>query len=119
MTGFCLQQDVHHETATVREPSEFSALLRQPREILRADKLAYVHEIINLLELGDYQDAIVRNLNVDLKKQLPLGVELTKPSLLLVLDEPTSVLPSPVSLNFRRALIRKCIVYWPLFAPSC
>ena len=88
-----MQQDIHDETATIREAFEFSALLRQPRETSRAEKLAYVDEIINLLELGPYQDAIVGSLNVDLKKRLTLGVELSaKPSLLLFLDEPTSVI---------------------------
>lgn len=90
--GFCLQQDIHDETATIREALEFSALLRQNRDIPRADKLAYVDEIVKLLELEHFQDAVVRSLNVDLKKRLTLGVELAaKPSLLLFLDEPTSV----------------------------
>jgi len=91
--GFCLQQDIHDETATIREALEFSALLRQDHTIPRAQKLAYVDEIVKLLELGPYQDAIVHSLNVDLRKRLTLGVELSaKPSLLLFLDEPTSVL---------------------------
>jgi len=90
--GFCLQQDIHDETATIREALEFSALLRQNRDIPRTDKLAYVDEIVKLLELEHFQDAVVRSLNVDLKKRLTLGVELAaKPSLLLFLDEPTSV----------------------------
>lgn len=92
MAGFCLQQDIHDETATIREALEFSALLRQDRSITRNQKLSYVDEIVKLLELQPYQDAIVRSLNVDLKKRLTLGVELcAKPSLLLFLDEPTSV----------------------------
>jgi ABC-type Na+ transport system ATPase subunit NatA len=87
-----LQQDIHDETATIREALEFSALLRQDRNIPRVEKLAYVNEIVKLLELEGYQDAVVRSLNVDLKKRLTLGVELcAKPSLLLFLDEPTSV----------------------------
>jgi ATP-binding cassette, subfamily G (WHITE), member 2, SNQ2 len=102
-----LQQDIHDETATIREALEFSALLRQAHTIPRAEKLAYVDEIVKLLELGPYQDAVVRSLNVDLKKRLTLGVELcAKPSLLLFLDEPTSVLPRLVIPNFR-ASIRK------------
>lgn len=94
MVGFCLQQDIHDETATVREALDFSALLRQDRDIPKSEKLAYVDEIVKLLELGPFQDAVVKSLNVDLKKRLTLGVELcAKPSLLLFLDEPTSVPP--------------------------
>jgi ABC-type multidrug transport system ATPase subunit len=94
MVGFCLQQDIHDETATIREALDFSALLRQDRDIPKSEKLAYVDEIVKLLELGPFQDAVVKSLNVDLKKRLTLGVELcAKPSLLLFLDEPTSVPP--------------------------
>jgi ABC-type multidrug transport system ATPase subunit len=102
-----LQQDIHDETATIREALDFSALLRQDRSIPRAEKLSYVDEIVKLLELGPYQDAIVRSLNVDLKKRLTLGVELcAKPSLLLFLDEPTSVLPISALTNPRASTLK-------------
>jgi|SRR5277367_1776247 len=116
-TGFCLQQDIHDETTTIREALEFSALLRQDRSTPRAEKLSYVDEIVKLLELGAYQDAIVRSLNVDLKKRLTLGVELcAKPSLLLFLDEPTSVLPLS-TLLIPGPRLSKCMEYRP-FPPS-
>ena len=111
-----MQQDIHDETATIREALEFSALLRQDRDIPKPQKLAYVDEIIKLLELGPYQDAVVKSLNVDLKKRLTLGVELcAKPSLLLFLDEPTSVSPfRPLTTGSR---LSKCLEYSP-FPPS-
>lgn len=94
-TGFCEQMDIHDGTATVREALEFSALLRQDRKTPRAEKLAYVDKIIDLLELQDLQDAIVSSLGVEQRKRLTIGVELTsKPQLLLFLDEPTSGLDS-------------------------
>lgn len=118
MIGFCLQQDIHDETATIREAFEFSALLRQPRETSRAEKLAYVDEIIELLELRPYQDAIVGSLNVDLKKRLTLGVELSaKPSLLLFLDEPTSVPSLLRSLLITGPRFAKCMEYCPFPSP--
>lgn len=94
-TGFCEQMDLHDGTATIREALEFSALLRQDRKTPRAEKLAYVDKIIDLLELRDMQDAIVSSLGVEQRKRLTIGVELTsKPQLLLFLDEPTSGLDS-------------------------
>jgi ATP-binding cassette, subfamily G (WHITE), member 2, SNQ2 len=51
--------DVHEATATVREALIFSALLRQPRDVSREDKVAYVDHIIDLLELSDIRDAII------------------------------------------------------------
>ena len=90
-TGFCEQMDLHDGTATIREALEFSAVLRQDRSIPRAEKIAYVDKIIDLLELSDMQDALVRSLGVEQRKRVTIGVELAaKPSLLLFLDEPTS-----------------------------
>jgi ATP-binding cassette subfamily G (WHITE) protein 2 (SNQ2) len=94
-TGFCEQMDLHDGTATIREALEFSALLRQDKKTPRKEKLDYVDKIIDLLELGGIQDALVSSLGVEQKKRLTIGVELAaKPSLLLFLDEPTSGLDS-------------------------
>ncbi|KAK3639848.1 ATP-binding cassette transporter snq2 [Elasticomyces elasticus] len=104
-TGFCLQGDLHDGTATIREALEFSAILRQPAHTPRAEKIAYVDEIINLLELEDLQDAIINSLGVEQRKRLTIGVELAaKPSLLLFLDEPTSGLDSQSAYSIVRFL---------------
>jgi ATP-binding cassette subfamily G (WHITE) protein 2 (PDR) len=101
-TGYVQQQDLHLSTTTVRESLNFSALLRQPAHVSRKEKLAYVDEVIKLLDMEDYADAVVgvpgEGLNVEQRKRLTIGVELAaKPQLLLFLDEPTSGLDSQTS----------------------
>ncbi|KAI1134643.1 ABC-2 type transporter-domain-containing protein [Hypoxylon sp. FL0543] len=101
-TGYVQQQDLHLSTTTVREALNFSALLRQPADVPRAEKLAYVDEVIKLLEMEEYADAVVgvlgEGLNVEQRKRLTIGVELAaKPPLLLFVDEPTSGLDSQTS----------------------
>lgn len=104
-TGFCEQMDLHDGTASIREALEFSAILRQDREIPHSEKIAYVDNIIELLELSDIQDALVSSLDVEKKKRLTIGVELAaKPSLLLFLDEPTSGLDSNSAYSIVRFL---------------
>ncbi|EKG16532.1 ABC transporter-like protein [Macrophomina phaseolina MS6] len=104
-TGFCEQMDIHDQTATIREALEFSAILRQDNEIPHKDKIDYVDKVIDLLELGDLQDAIISSLGVEQKKRLTIGVELAaKPSLLLFLDEPTSGLDSNSAYSIVRFL---------------
>ncbi|KAF7557576.1 hypothetical protein G7Z17_g604 [Cylindrodendrum hubeiense] len=104
-TGFCLQGDVHDQTQTVREAIEFSAILRQDASISRADKIAYVDKIIELLELNELEDAVIMSLGVEQRKRLTIGVELAaKPSLLLFLDEPTSGLDSQSAYSIVRFL---------------
>ncbi len=104
-TGFCEQMDLHDGTQTIREALEFSAILRQERDVPRAEKVKYVDEIIELLELGEMQDAIVGSLGVEQRKRLTIGVELAaKPNLLLFLDEPTSGLDSQSAYSIIRFL---------------
>lgn len=110
-TGYVQQQDLHLETSTVREALRFSAELRQPKSVSKADKHTYVEEVLKLLEMDGYADAVVgvpgEGLNVEQRKRLTIGVELVaKPELLLFLDEPTSGLDSQTSWNILQ-LLRK------------
>lgn len=79
-TGYVQQQDLHLSTSTVREALTFSALLRQPNEVSREEKKKYVDEVIALLDMELYADAVVgilgEGLNVEQRKRLTIGVEL-------------------------------------------
>lgn len=93
-TGYVQQQDLHLQTATVRESLRFSALLRQPPDVSIQEKYDYVEDVIQMLGMQDFAEAIVgvpgEGLNVEQRKLLTIGVELAaKPKLLLFLDEPT------------------------------
>ncbi|TLD39431.1 ABC transporter [Venturia nashicola] len=107
--GYCEQLDVHEPFATVREALEFSALLRQSRDTPRAEKLAYVDTIINLLELKDLEHTLIgrvgAGLTVEQRKRVTIGTELvSKPSVLIFLDEPTSGLDGQSAYNTVRFL---------------
>ena len=110
-TGYVQQQDVHLSTSTVREALQFSATLRQPRQVSREEKYEYVEEVLKLLEMHRYADAVVgvtgEGLNVEQRKRLSIGVELVaKPELLVFFDEPTSGLDSQTSWSILQ-LLRK------------
>jgi ATP-binding cassette subfamily G (WHITE) protein 2 (PDR) len=110
-TGYVQQQDLHLPTATVQETLQFSALLRQPSRYSKQEKLAYVDEVINMLEMQSYRDAVVgipgEGLNVEQRKRLTIGVELVaRPALLLFLDEPTSGLDSQTSWSIVNLLTK-------------
>ncbi|KAL4809544.1 ABC-2 type transporter-domain-containing protein [Aspergillus unguis] len=110
-TGYVQQQDLHLSTTTVREALRFSAILRQPKTVSKAEKHEYVEEVIDMLNMQDFADAIVgtpgEGLNVEQRKLLTIGVELAaKPALLIFLDEPTSGLDSQSSWSIC-AFLRK------------
>ncbi|OQO11651.1 hypothetical protein B0A48_03378 [Cryoendolithus antarcticus] len=101
-TGYVQQQDLHLATATVRESLRFSAMLRQPKSVPKQEKHDYVEDVIKMLNMEDFAEAVVgvpgEGLNVEQRKLLTIGVELAaKPKLLLFLDEPTSGLDSQSS----------------------
>ena len=58
-TGYVQQQDLHLPTSTVREALTFSAVLRQAKAIPHAEKVSYVDEVIKVLEMETYADAVV------------------------------------------------------------
>lgn len=98
-TGYVQQQDLHLGTSTVREALRFSAVLRQPKSVSQKEKYDYVEQVIMMLNMADFAEAVVgspgEGLNVEQRKLLTIGVELAaKPALLLFLDEPTSGLDS-------------------------
>ncbi|KAH3664070.1 hypothetical protein OGAPHI_004784 [Ogataea philodendri] len=110
-TGYVQQQDLHLRTSTVREALRFSAYLRQGKDVPKSEKDEYVENVINILEMQKYADAIVgvagEGLNVEQRKRLTIGVELAaKPQLLLFLDEPTSGLDSQTAWSICQ-LMRK------------
>jgi ABC-type multidrug transport system ATPase subunit len=98
-TGYVQQQDLHLATSTVREVLRFSAMLRQPKHVSKAEKYTYVEQVIKMLNMEGFAEAVVgtpgEGLNVEQRKLLTIGVELAaKPQLVLFLDEPTSGLDS-------------------------
>ncbi|KAN0109951.1 putative ABC transporter CDR4 [Hyaloscypha variabilis] len=111
-TGYVQQQDLHLETTTVREALRFSAMLRQPKSVSKQEKYDFVEDVIKMLNMQDFSEAVVgvpgEGLNVEQRKLLTIGVELAaKPALLLFLDEPTSGLDSQSSwaiVSFLRKL---------------
>lgn len=115
-TGYAQQQDIHLETMTVREALHFNALMCQPKSLEKKEKLDYVEEVIKLLKMESYANAIIGppgegtsyitltiedgcsrfvGLNIEQRKKLTIAVELAaRPQLLLFLDEPSSGLDS-------------------------
>jgi ATP-binding cassette subfamily G (WHITE) protein 2 (PDR) len=98
-TGYVQQQDLHVETCTVREALRFSAVLRRPSSISIDEKHSFVEDVIQMLGMEEYAEAVIGNtgdgLNTEQRKLVSIGVELAaKPQILIFLDEPTSGLDS-------------------------
>ncbi|CAO3598758.1 unnamed protein product [Absidia cylindrospora] len=120
ITGYCEQMDVHQPAVTVREALRFSAYLRQPSDVTRQEKNAYVETIVQLLEMEDIADAQIGDvesgfgISVEERKRLTIGMELVGKPQLLFLDEPTSGLDAQSSYNIIRFIRKLADAGWPV-----
>ncbi|CAK0888590.1 unnamed protein product, partial [Prorocentrum cordatum] len=112
--GFVPQDDVVHESLTVREQIEFSGKLRNEYTLTRAEINDIVEDVLHVLQIGHIQRSIVggverRGISGGQRKRVNIGLELVACPVLLFLDEPTSGLDSTSSLMIVNALKRSTL----------
>jgi ATP-binding cassette subfamily G (WHITE) protein 2 (SNQ2) len=94
----------------VREALEFSAVLRQDSRIPRAEKLAYVDTVLDLLNLTHLQDAVIgtpaAGLSLEQRKKVTIAVEVVAKPAILFCDEPTTGLDTKSALRVVKLLRR-------------
>ncbi|KAG0455937.1 hypothetical protein HPP92_023725 [Vanilla planifolia] len=95
VSGYCEQNDIHSPQVTVRESLIYSAFLRLPKEVNAEEKIKFVDEVLELVELNIIKDAIVglpgvTGLSTEQRKRLTIAVELVANPSIIFMDEPTS-----------------------------
>jgi len=114
VAGYVEQFDIHNEYATVREALEFSAMLRQPHEVSKEEKLLSVDRVLDILQLREVENRLVGSatstdaggISAEARKRLTIGVELVSRSSVLFLDEPTSGLDARAALLVMKTVRR-------------
>ncbi|GJQ10602.1 hypothetical protein GpartN1_g2393.t1 [Galdieria partita] len=112
IAGYIEQQDIHDDHVTVREALEFSARLRQPREVSDYEKLQSVEKVLDMLQLREIEHRLVGSstsqnalmITAEARKRVTIGVELVSRSAILFLDEPTSGLDCRAAWLVMRAV---------------
>ncbi|XP_020584448.1 ABC transporter G family member 42-like [Phalaenopsis equestris] len=95
ISGYCEQFDIHSPQLTIRESLIFSALLRLSSDVSKEEKMRFVDEVIDLVELDNLKDALVgipgiSGLSTEQRKRLTIAVELVANPSIIFMDEPTS-----------------------------
>ncbi|GMH14252.1 hypothetical protein Nepgr_016093 [Nepenthes gracilis] len=95
ISGYCEQNDIHSPQVTVRESLIYSAFLRLPNEVTKEEKMLFVDEVMDLVELDNIRDAMVglpgvTGLSTEQRKRLTIAVELVANPSIIFMDEPTS-----------------------------
>mmetsp|Transcript_33388 Transcript_33388/g.64431 ORF Transcript_33388/g.64431 Transcript_33388/m.64431 type:complete len:611 (-) Transcript_33388:404-2236(-) len=125
--AFVLQEDILYATTTPREAILFSATLRLPADMPRAEKRARVEDLITDLKLTECADTMIggplmKGVSGGEKKRTAIAVELVKQPKLCFLDEPTSGLDSYAANSVVKSLRvlsqRGCCVLCTIHQPS-
>ena len=108
LTGYVKQADMHMGHHTVKEALDFSAHIRLPASIGRAQRDAWVTEVMALVGLTNIAnrligDAATPGLAPGQLKLVTIAVELVANPSVLFLDEPTSGLDAPSAFRIMTA----------------
>ncbi|KAJ9568576.1 hypothetical protein OSB04_004542 [Centaurea solstitialis] len=109
VSGYCEQTDIHSPNITVHESLIYSAFLRLAKEVSNEEKMAFVAEVMELVELDNLKDAIVglpgvSGLSTEQRKRLTIAVELVANPSIIFMDEPTSGLDARAAAIVMRAV---------------
>ncbi|KAJ0986406.1 hypothetical protein J5N97_004762 [Dioscorea zingiberensis] len=109
ISGYCEQNDVHSPQLTIKESLTYSAFLRLPLEVSNVEKMKFVDEVMELVELDNLKDAIVglpgiTGLSTEQRKRLTIAVELVANPSIIFMDEPTSGLDARAAAIVMRAV---------------
>ncbi|KAG0587732.1 hypothetical protein KC19_2G187600 [Ceratodon purpureus] len=109
ISGYCEQTDIHSPQITVQESLIYSAWLRLAAEIDAESKMAFVEEVLELVELKPLENALVglpgiSGLSTEQRKRLTIAVELVANPSIIFMDEPTSGLDARAA-----AIVMRCV----------
>ncbi|XP_010688122.2 ABC transporter G family member 32 isoform X1 [Beta vulgaris subsp. vulgaris] len=95
VSGYCEQNDIHSPCLTVLESLMFSAWLRLSSEVDLQTQMAFVSEVMELVELTSLSGALVGlpgvdGLSTEQRKRLTIAVELVANPSIIFMDEPTT-----------------------------
>ena len=97
--AYVLQQDLFFESLTVKQQLTYTALLRLPNNLSKADKLAQVEQIIDQLRIRKCANTPIMLISGGEKKRVNIGTELlTNPSVIF-LDGKSHILYSSQNRN--------------------
>ncbi|KAL8505058.1 hypothetical protein ACS0TY_016317 [Phlomoides rotata] len=109
ISGYCEQNDIHSPNVTVYESVLYSAWLRLPADIKKDDRLMFVEQVMELVELNPIRNSLVglpgvSGLSTEQRKRLTIAVELVANPSIIFMDEPTSGLDARAA-----AIVMRCV----------
>lgn len=102
--GYVPQQDIVYTDLTLIDMLRYAANLRMPDDASLKEKEKRITEVLNIVELIEKKDVMIRNLSGGQRKRASIAVELIADPKLFFLDEPTSGLDPGTERSMMKTL---------------
>lgn len=88
--GYVPQDDIVFSDLTLHDMLHYAAKLRMPDSTSRKERSARIKEILDIVQLTEFENSYIRQLSGGQRKRASIAVELIADPNLFFLDEPTS-----------------------------
>ena len=102
--GYVPQSDIVYDNLTLYDMLSYTAKLRFPRDSSRKEQEDAINKAIDMVELREKRNSLIKSLSGGQRKRASIAVELVSDPNLLLLDEPASGLDPGTELNLMLSL---------------
>lgn len=102
--GYVPQEDIVFSNLTLHDMLQYAAKLRMPDNTSRKERNSRIKEVLEIVQLSDFENSYIRQLSGGQRKRASIAVELIADPSLFFLDEPTSGLDPGTERSIMKTL---------------
>lgn len=104
LIGYVPQDNIIYDDLTLFDMLKYAADLRMPEDASKKEKIKRINEVLDIVEMSDKKDVMIKNLSGGQQKRACIAVELIADPKLFFLDEPTSGLDPGTERSLMKTL---------------